>query len=421
MKFVPISASALLAAVLLLGACTALEPSPPVAEQPSTKPTIITATGEWKPGAKRENELSAAQQKLLASQAAKRDALRNLAAQIDGFRLAEGSTIGALASKNDTARSYVEGLVRSAQVIETKVLPNRATQVRVAVELSPALQPCLLEGKCPPPPGCTGPLRKVLVTAFPLRYPEQIHHGEYMGWPQVTAEELARLFNRGGKLLSTAAPQRFPFDSAQSAPELERKQGVPLVSGWASQAQAQYVVSGIFRDFGTAKTYLIIPERQLVVEAYIHDGNSGALLARREFSRQIRLGGSMPRTMTPGTREFSSSSIGGMYNEVLGELGHWAESTVSCLPFTARVIRAEGKRLHLDVGSDSGVAPGMEFILTRAAAEPVSTASGDVLTASRIPVAGVVVKDVHPRYSIAEVGAQQSQPQAQPGDVLYGL
>ena len=266
------------------------------------------------------------------------------------------------------------------------------------------------------------PLRKALVTTFPLRYPEQIRQGEYMGWPQTTAEELTRLLNRHGRLLSAPAPTRIPFASVDAAPEPERsKQGVPLLTQWASQARAQYVIAGVFRDFGATKKALLIPERQMVVEAYIYDGISGEMLARREFAQQVNFSWQMPKTLTPGSRGFAESRLGEAYYALLGEIGSWAESTIGCLPFSARVIRAEGGQLHIDVGSDSGIEAGMEFVLTRTATAPVTTDAGDVLAGERIPVAGVIIKNVQPRYSVAEITAKKNPPTARPGDVLYGL
>lgn len=370
----------------------------------------------------RSGEFISAEQKTLAAQAARREASRNLTTQIHDFRLADDRTIGPLIEQDDAARTYVESLVRDARVIETKTLPDRSTQVRVAAELTIEGQACLMRGDCPQPPGCDSrPQRKVLVTAFPLRYPEQIHTGEFMGWPQATAEELARLLERGGKLQSIAAPQRFPFESTESAPEQERKQGVPVLTRWADEARAQYVVAGLFRDFGMAKNKLVIPSRQLVMEAFIYDGITGELLARREFSRQLAFSWEMPKTITPGTREFNTSRLGKLFYEVLGNLTKWTESTVSCLPFSARVIHVEGSRLHLDVGSDSGIEPGMELVLTRTEGKPITTADGDVLAGERVPVAGVIVKSVQARYSVAEITAKKNPPVAKVGDVLYGL
>lgn len=272
------------------------------------------------------------------------------------------------------------------------------------------------------PEQCGGrPLRKALVLPFPLRYPEQLRSGEYMDWPQTTAGELARRLNSRGKLLSSALLNRFPFESPEAAPTPARIKGQSAMARWAGEARAQYVVAGLFKDFGIAHQALVIPERQIAIEAYIYDGTSGELLARREFSRQLPFSWQMPKNVVPGTRAFSESRLGTAYYESIDSIGRWAESVITCLPFSARVIQAAGQRLYLDVGSDGGIEPGMELLLARPAPDRTLGAAGDVLDAGLAPLAGIIVKSVHARHSVAEISAGKSAPAAQVGDVAFGL
>lgn len=325
--------------------------------------------------------------------------------------LLQATTTATPAGIHESAALTPQGRALNARILSEYIDKGRlhlTAEVRLAEPGRPAL--------C-----AERPLRKALVTTFPLRYPEQIRHGEYMGWPQITAEELARLLNGRGRLLSVPAASRIPFETVDAAPALEHKQGSPLLIQWVKQAHAQYAIAGVFKDFGVANKALVIPERQLAVEAYIYDGISGELLARREFARQLIFSWQMPKALTPGTRGFSESRLGQAYYELLGELGAWAENTIGCLPFSARVIRAEGRQLHLDVGSDSGIEPGMDLVLTHAATDAITTADGDVLASERVPVAGVVVRNVQPRYSVAEITAKKNPPAARVGDIVYGL
>lgn len=270
-------------------------------------------------------------------------------------------------------------------------------------------------------PNCKGrPLRKAVVTAFPLMYPEQMRHGEFAGWPQMTAEELMRVINRRGKLLSAAMPAQFPFVSTEAAPQVHRKDGVPVLVDWARRERAQYVVAGLFRDFGIATEALVIPERQITIEAFIFDGISGELIARREFAHPISLSWQMPRNLSPGTKQFSESRLGQAYYTLLSEMGQWAEARLGCLPFSARIVRVDGRHVYLDVGSDSGIEPGHELILAHQAPS-INTPGGDLLAGERSAVAGAIIKQVHPRYSVAEITARKNVPVARVGDVLYGL
>jgi hypothetical protein len=63
----------------------------------------------------------------------------------------------------------------------------------------------------------------------------------------------------------------------------------------------------------------------------------------------------------------------------------------------------------------------MDLVLTHAATDAITTADGDVLASERVPVAGVVVRNVQPRYSVAEITAKKNPPAARVGDIVYGL
>lgn len=268
-------------------------------------------------------------------------------------------------------------------------------------------------------PACAdGLARKVLVTAFPLRYPEQLRPGEYMGWAQTTGEELARRLRDGGRLRVAPATERFPFAEAEAAPEVERNaQGMPRIVEWAAHEHAQYVVAGLIRDFGTARNQLMLPERQLVVEAYVYDSRTGRLLARHEFARQLLAGGALPKTVAPGTREFAASRLGQTYGALLADIGRWAEESIACLPFALRVTQVDGLRLHLDVGSDSGLKTGMLLSTTATPTTAAAKPAGGAPPGRQLPTA--VIKETGVSSSIAEIPRQRTPPKFQVGDVLY--
>jgi hypothetical protein len=258
--------------------------------------------------------------------------------------------------------------------------------------------------------------RKVVVTAFPLRHPEQIRTGEYMGWPQVTAEMLARELERGGTLRALAAPQRFPFAMPESAPEVEQKAGQPVIVDWAAHAGAQYVIAGVFHDFGVVKNEFLVPERHLIVEAFIYDGVTGNLQARREFAWKLPLQWEMPRSMSPGTREFAASRLGQLYLALLEDMGRWAENTIACQPFPLRVAKVDGRRLHFSFGSDRGISPGMTLQNWRPGGPAPARRAGELSLGGG---AFASFREVSPQASVAEIPLQRNQPTARVGDVLY--
>ncbi len=344
----------------------------------------------------------------LARQTALRRAMANAVEQEASFL--QSSTLATPAGSETRTTLTPQGRALSARILSEHVERNRLG-LTAEVTLDEAGKPATCGAR---------PLRKLVVTAFPLLYPEQIGYGQFMGWPQMTGEELTRLLNGRGKLLSAAMTERFPFASADAAPEVERKNGTSLVLHWAGQQRAQYVLAGIFRDFGVSRQALVIPERQMIVEAYLYDGISGDLVARREFSKSLNFSWQVPKTLTPGAKSFSTTRLGEAYYSLLDELVRWAEGSLDCLPFSTRVIRVDGRKIMIDTGSDSGIEPGAELVLTQAAPTTTTTA-GDSLPGERSAIAGVMVRQVYPRYSVAEITARKNAPVVKVGDILYGL
>ncbi len=178
------------------------------------------------------------------------------------------------------------------------------------------------EGDAPSCPIATP--RTVLVIGFPLRYPEQIPYGGYVGWPQATAAELARTLAQGKRLRANAAPQRVLFEG----PDAEK-----TAAGWAHQSGAQFVLSGSFRDFAVIPgSPLGMAERHLVIEAAIREGEKGSLIAWREFAWKLPVSWELPQAADPGpgTREFAATRFGRLYHALLDEIARWAEEEITC-------------------------------------------------------------------------------------------
>ncbi len=266
-------------------------------------------------------------------------------------------------------------------------------------------------------PICQGqPKRKLLVTAFPLRYPEQIKSGEFMDWASVTGVALSNALERGTRVKAGYSVDQFPFVAAELAPELEMRGGRPLVIDWAAKANAQYVVAGVFKDFGVVKVAAVLPERNVRVDAYIFDAYLGTLVARREFSRQLFFG-DIPQNVLPGTRTFESTRLGKTYNALITEMTRWVEDTAACQPFPVKVLRADKSGIQLEGGSDRGLQKGMTLQSWRPGTEPPARHPGVPASSRQVPT--LVVKEVKLNTALAEIPQQRFPPKVATGDVLY--
>ena len=288
---------------------------------------------------------------------------------------------------------------------------DRLMQPRAQAEAEKTVAPVVQRHFCNEPPP-----RKVLVTAFPLRYPEQIKSGEFMDWASVTGVALGNALESGPHLKTAYAISQFPFVSAESAPQLELQGGKPLVMDWAAKAGAQYVVAGVFKDFGVAKLAAVVPERNVKVETFIFDVLTGKQVARKEFAQKLFFG-DIPKNVLPGSSEFESTRLGKSYRKLIADMAAWTEDTVTCQPFPVKVARVEGDKVYLEMGSDRELRVGMTLQSWRPGTAPPPRHPGVPASAKQLPTA--VVKLVQANQSVAEIPRQRFPPVVKPGDILY--
>jgi hypothetical protein len=97
------------------------------------------------------------QQKLMAMRAAQVDAYRNLAEQVQGFRLTGGTTVSAFALQSDTIRTYVDAYIRGARIVGVTATGDGNYQANVELELSNRFFDCVLSlGNCAAPQASWG-------------------------------------------------------------------------------------------------------------------------------------------------------------------------------------------------------------------------------------------------------------------------
>lgn len=344
--------------------------------------------------------------RLLARQVALRRAMASASDQVGGTL--QSTTVHHQGLVQERSSLTGKARILGVRILEEKVdkgLMTVKAQVRVEDPLSPA--PC-----------GDKPLRKLIITAFPLLYPERLAPGSFLGWPQDAPSRIARRLERGGRLLALAKPNAFVHRDAEQAPELYERNGEALALTLARNERAQAVLAAVFRDLAVHERNLLINERRIVLDAYLHDGFTGVLLGRKTFARSVgTLWRSLPARPDLDSDDFIASDFGAAYYGLLEEVAQWSEQVVGCLPFGARVLKVEGRKLWLDAGSDTGIDAGTEFMITRQLEPPIYGLDGQLLGREQAPLNSAIVQGVYPRFAIAELPGDKSR--VKPGDVLY--
>lgn len=120
--------------IAILTSC-ATTPAPPPG------PLVIRATGLGAPPPIRPGT-TPAQVRLLAERAAKADAYRNLLERTKGVRIEGETTVQDFVAKSDVIRTRVDGVLRGARVISSRILPDRTYEVVIEVRVADLRAAC---------------------------------------------------------------------------------------------------------------------------------------------------------------------------------------------------------------------------------------------------------------------------------------
>lgn len=223
--------------------------------------------------------------------------------------------------------------------------------------------------------------KRVAVTSFTLA----AHRGASLGGltdiDSALADRLLNAFEGEDRVVPYSAVNRRLYEAPEVAPtRVQWDRQLTRASRLSQSMGVQFVVSGVIRDIsvedpGAWGTSMLTQlqrnlgfvnlKRRLVVDLYVHDGFTGALLLEQRF----RARGSwqfQPETRVD-TRSavFEASDYGKRTMALVGEMADAVSRTLRCQPFMARIDRVEDRRILIASGTESGLEPGDEVALYR--------------------------------------------------------
>lgn len=202
----------------------------------------------------------------------------------------------------------------------------------------------------------------------------------------------------------------------QSALERSDVPDTALVARVAQELGAQFLVTGDIIDTGITDD-LVGQSRRFEMEFQVYDGISGSLLARLRYDERIVGGERSPPGLSVASSEFLKSAYGTAVKHVTQRAASGISAELDRLPFTARVVRANGKKIYIDAGSVARVRVGdMLLAYTVEEAATRDPRSGRTLGNAEQPVATLVLRSVQPQFSIGELETEQVS--LKPGDMV---
>ncbi len=259
--------------------------------------------------------------------------------------------------------------------------------------------------------------KKIVVTPFHVRRSPQLDDVDDIAIR--LPRELLRRTAASGKFLGKESP--YVISPGANGPSAD----TAAVRRLAGMYESQFVISGEIIDasnFEQPAYYGLLKKdaRRIEIAFYVHDGLSGALLARRtaivEQAGERRVGRDKPF----GSASFAATPFGGAILRALDEGIAGIAADIAALPFMARVVQVQGERIFIDAGSTSSVAPGDQLVIYRLdPRQQVYGADPRVpLGTVEAPVGTLSIVQVQPGFAIGTVTPPAAAREVSAGDMV---
>lgn len=264
-------------------------------------------------------------------------------------------------------------------------------------------------------------VNRIVVAAFAMEFPEQKLPSEDARISSFTAIELAKKIVLRQRLLAEHESTAFPYHSPSRAPEpmMTPKDSETPFAVLARRNRGQYVVSGIYRDFGLRGAAWFLQSRRIEIEVFLHDGANGEVLGRRRFVQEASGSVQLANSPVMGSALFYQGDLGKAWGGLLNQISAWVDAQASCLPFIARVLQVKDRLIHIDAGAESGLSVGDSLSVHNWRDPPVQSATGLALGREKNIRTNASIRTVYPRFSILELTDLPKPIDVREGDILY--
>jgi hypothetical protein len=259
--------------------------------------------------------------------------------------------------------------------------------------------------------------KKIVVTPFHVRRSPQLDDIDNIATR--LPQELLRRMSETGKFLGKDSPYVISPGTVGPASD------TAAVRRLAALYESQFVISGEIVDagnFGKPAYYGLLKKdaRRIEIAFYVHDGLSGALVARRtvvaEGVGERRIGRDKPF----GSASFAATPFGGAILRALDEGIAQIAQDIAPLPFMAKVVQVQGERIFIDAGSTSSVTPGDQLVLYRSDARQQVYGNDPLVPLGTVeaPLGTVSIVQVQPGFAIGKIEPASAAKQVSAGDLV---
>jgi hypothetical protein len=184
-----------------------------------------------------------------------------------------------------------------------------------------------------------------------------------------------------------------------------------LIARVAREAGVQFLVSGTVLDagievhsgyFGTSIGKNA--SRYFVIELSVYDGLTGVQIQSLRLEKKAQGNVEIGRDKPIGSNRFGMTESGRVLNELIQQAATNIASSLACLPFSAHVVRVDGKNVYLDAGASSMLKIGDKLVLYNKNSQlPITNGAGRLLGMQESPIASIELIKIQPLFSIGEL------------------
>ena len=361
---------------------------------------------------------------------AKHQALRNASQQAllqAGAHISSTQTLNQGVIRIDNLHIRTLGSLSNVRVLEEQIRGDRVW-IRMRADVT-TTQNCSLGD------AHTRYTKSAAIAAFPLLNRGQAALGNLYDAEQLLPYELTKVLNSDAVLRAMNASQLAVNPAPETAAAFQQDQG-PISEALQNfrELDVQFIVSGVIRDLSPydpsrhdeQEILKVLYDhfdfrgrqhlRNFAIDVFIHDGFTGTLL----FSHSYRTAGFWDAKDVDAvgffTPAFLKTDYGQNVRRLLGQVSQDLNQALQCEPFRARIVRTQANKLTFNAGSVVGIQPGDQFRLLR------KSVFFNNLNQAHIRLedtrTSVVVNEVQPRFSIANMDTNAVELNIQQDDVL---
>ena len=265
------------------------------------------------------------------------------------------------------------------------------------------------------------PKKKVVITQFDVANTSHVSDisNIYDGFPVVLSGRL----EASGRFLSVYAGQSIPIEASA-----QQREAIIQIAG---ETGAQLLISGIVVNAGIGHEKwsvdtpfdwtLRVPfggykKRHIEVEFSVFDGITGNRILLRRLDEQadgdVMVGNDKPF----GSSIFLDTEFGKATSRLVDSVVKEIQEGVENVPFSARIIKAEGKRVFIDAGGDSLLKSGDKLVAY--ASDPIALPNGTAHGFSYRAADMVALVEVKPQFSIGELPEDAAKLGIKAGNIV---